>query len=141
VHNADTTDLHDYPVAIAFDTTNFDFNLPLQDGSNITVWNPKTGKQFASWLESYDPKIGKGLMWVKLPLLGQQSSQTIWLTGGAVSNCALPSNSGYQVFPFFSDVHDLQNWQPAKGPNLSDSVTVGPLVVDNRQVIESDGMV
>ena len=140
VRNADTTDLQDYPVAIAFDTTNFDFNLPLQDGSNITVWNPKTGKQFASWLESYNPQIGKGLMWVKLPLLGPQSSQTIWLTGGAVPNCPLPSNSGSQVFPFFSDVHDLQNWQPAKGPNLSDSVTVGPLVVDNWQVIQSDGM-
>lgn len=140
VSNVGATDLHDYPVAIAFDSTNFDFNLPLHDGSNVTVWNPKTGKQFQSWLESYNPQIGKGLMWIKLPLLAQQSSQTIWLTGGAIPNCALPSNSGYQVFPFFSDVHDLQNWQPANGLNLSDRVTVGPLIVDNRQVIQSDGM-
>src|SRR5712671_6975949 len=91
VLNAGTTDLHDYPVSIAFDTTNFDFNLPSQDGSNITVWNTATGEQFSSWLESYNPQIGKGLIWVKLPVLAQQSSQTIWLTGGAVPNCALPS--------------------------------------------------
>jgi hypothetical protein len=140
VHNAGTTDLHDYPVSIAFDTTNFDFNLPSQDGSNITVWNTATGEQFSSWLESYNPQIGKGLIWVKLPLLAQQSSQTIWLTGGAVPNCALPSNSGSQIFPFFSDARDLQNWQPDQGVILSDSTNLGPLLIDNRQVIESDGM-
>jgi hypothetical protein len=75
-----------------------------------------------------------------MPLLAQQSSQTIWLTGGAVPNCASPSNSRSQVFPFFSDVQDLQSWQTGAGVALSDTVTVGPLVVDNRQVIESDGM-
>jgi hypothetical protein len=140
VLNAGTTDLHDYPVSIAFDTTNFDFNLPSQDGSNITVWNTATGEQFSSWLESYNPQIGKGLIWVKLPVLAQQSSQTIWLTGGAVPNCALPSNSGSQIFPFFNDAHDLQNWQPDQGVILSDSTNLGPLLIDNRQVIESDGM-
>src|SRR3981081_4603667 len=139
-HNVAATDLHDYPVAIAFDKTNFDFNLPSQDGSNVTAWNPTTGQQLPSWLETYDPQLGKGLIWTKLPLLAQQSSQTIWLTGGAIPNCALPSNSGYQVFPFFSDVHDLKSWQTGTGVTLSDTVTVGPLVVDNRQVIESDGM-
>jgi hypothetical protein len=139
-HNVAATDLHDYPVAIAFDKTNFDFNLPSQDGSNVTAWNAVTGEQFSSWLESYNPQIGKGVMWVKLKLLAQQSSQTIWLTGGAIPNCALSSNSGYEVFPFFSDVHDLQKWQSAKALTLSNTVMVGPLVVDNRQVIESDGM-
>src|SRR3979411_784973 len=41
-HNVAATDLHDYPVAIAFDKTNFDFNLPSQYGSNITTWNTHT---------------------------------------------------------------------------------------------------
>jgi hypothetical protein len=31
-------------LAIAFDKTSFDFNLPLPDGSNVTAWNPVTGK-------------------------------------------------------------------------------------------------
>jgi hypothetical protein len=127
-------------LAIAFDKTSFDFNLPLPDGSNVTAWNPVTGKQLPSGLESYDPQIGRGLMWVKLALLTQHSSQTIWVTGGPVPNCTLPSNSGSQVFPFFSDAHDLQNWQPDQGVILSDSTTLGPLLIDNRQVIVSDGM-
>src|ERR1700704_5260755 len=38
-HNVATTDLHDYPVAIVLDKTNFDFNLSSQDGSNVTAWN------------------------------------------------------------------------------------------------------
>ena len=37
-------------------------------------------------------------------------------------------------------MHDLRNWQPEPGLSLSDSVTVGPLVVSNWQVIQSDGM-
>src|SRR3981081_3808568 len=68
-HNVAATDLHDYPVAIVLDKTNFDFNLPSKDGSNVAVWNAVTGGQLSSWLESYNPQIGKGLIWVKLPLL------------------------------------------------------------------------
>src|SRR5712671_4996049 len=65
VHNAGTTDLHDYPVSIAFDTTNFDFNLPSQ------IPNPATEKPY--WQEEIEKKhikpaaeaagLGTGIGW------------------------------------------------------------------------------
>src|ERR1700716_986442 len=81
VRNTSAQDLHDYPVAIAFDRANFDFGLAAKDGSNVAAWNPVTRHGLPYWLESYTPEIGRGLMWVRLPNLLRQSSVLIWLTG------------------------------------------------------------
>src|SRR3982074_2792018 len=86
-------------------------NLPSKDGSNVAVWNAVTGGQLSSWLESYNPQIGKGLIWGKAAAACTTEFSDDLADWRRVPNCASPSNSGSQVFPFFSDVHDLKSWQ------------------------------
>ena len=74
IENSGSVALRDYPVAIALDRTNFVFDRGEEDGSEVGVWNPLTGKPLPHWLESYDPKAGKGLLWIKLSFLPVQSA-------------------------------------------------------------------
>jgi hypothetical protein len=60
VTNPSSSNLTDYPVAIALDEMNFDFSLSKSDGSDIAVWNSRDGKILWHWLESYDASSSRG---------------------------------------------------------------------------------
>ena len=135
VQNTNQESLHDYPVAISLDETVFDFAVPTQDGSGLAVWDATTHQPTPAWLESYDSVAGKGLLWVKLHELAPQASQTLLLTTG----CSIPRFSGYSVFPFFSDVDDV-NWRATNRLGVTNTAVEEPLTITSRSEIESDGM-
>ena len=139
VQNSGQENLQDYAVAVALDRTNFDFGVPPRDGSDLAVWDAITHQALSDWLESYDAAAGKGLLWVKLPSIRAQASVSLWLTAGRVPGCSAPGFSGYAVFPFFSDVGDVLNWQATNALTVSNTVVEGPLTITKRSVIESDG--
>src|ERR1700678_1012372 len=139
VQNSGQENLQDYAVAVALDRTNFDFGVPPRDGSALAVWDAITHQALSDWLESYDAAAGKGLLWVKLPSIRAQASVSLWLTAGRVPGCSAPGFSGYAVFPFFSDVGDVLNWQATNALTVSNTVVEGPLTITKRSVIESDG--
>ena len=60
ITNSGSVNLRDYPVAIAFDQTIFDFTQSSRDGSEVDAWDPRTGEPLPHWLESYDPVCRKG---------------------------------------------------------------------------------
>lgn len=140
VENSGPENLQDYPIAISLDKTNFDFTIPLADGSDLAVWDATTQQPRAQWLESYDPAAGKALLWVKLPALGAQASRKLLLTAGSIAGCSAFSSDGYSVFPFFSDVNDVLSWQATNQLSVSNTLVDGPLTIGNRSVIESDSM-
>ncbi len=139
VQNSSQENLHDYAVAVDLDRTNFDFGVPSKDGSDLAVWDLAAHQAMPAWLEAYDATAGKGLLWVKLPSLGPQSSLSLWLTAGRMRGCSAPGFSGYAVFPFFSDVNDVRSWQTDSQLSVTNTVVQGPLTISNRSVIESDG--
>ncbi len=138
IQNAGQETLQNYPVAIALDETVFDFTVA-KNGSGVAVWDAISQQPMPAWLESYDALAGKALLWVKVPGLGPQASQSLLLTAGHAAGCAETSFDGYSVFPFFSDVHDVSAWQTSNGLKVTDTVTAGPLNIGGRSVIESDG--
>jgi hypothetical protein len=139
VQNSGQENLQDYAVAVALDGTNFDFGVPFRDGSDLAVWDATTHQALPDWLESYDAAAEKGLLWVKLPALGAQASVSLRLTAGLAPGCSAAAFSGYEVFPFFSDVSDVLNWQATNALTVSNTVVEGPLTIARRSVIESDG--
>jgi hypothetical protein len=139
VQNSGQESLKGYAVAVVLDRTNFDFAIPFKDGSDLAVWELDTHQAMPAWLESYDPAAGKGLLWVKLPGLEPQASVSFLLTAGRAPGCFAPALSGYSVFSFFSDVNDARNWQTANQLSVTNTAVEGPLTINNRSVIESDG--
>jgi len=141
VTNPDSAALEDYPVAVAFDESTVDFSALSEGRRDLLAWDPTSGRVLPHWLESFDPVVGKGLVWVKVPTVSPGASATIWLTFGGNANCSIRSGSGYAVFPFFSDSHDARNWRREdRSLRLTDTETVGPLLISSRQIVESDGL-
>jgi hypothetical protein len=140
VENTGQENLQNYPVAVALDKTNFDFSVASKDGSDLTVWDATTHEAIPDWLESYDPALGKGLLWVKLAALGSRASQRLLLTAGQVTGCTAPGFTGYSVFPFFGDANDVLSWHPTNRLSITNTVVGGPLTINSRSVIESDAM-
>lgn len=140
VENADQESLRSYPVEVYLDKTNFDFTIPAQDGSDLAVWNFTTGQALPAWLESYDASGQEALLWVRLPAVDAQASPRLLLTAGHAAHCPVLPLDGYSVFPFFSDVHDVDSWQVSNRLSVTDTVIQGPLTIGRRSVIESDGM-
>ncbi|MFZ0956423.1 MAG: DUF2341 domain-containing protein [Candidatus Sulfotelmatobacter sp.] len=139
VQNSGEENLQDYAVAVALDRSNFDFGVASPNGSGLAVWDATTHQALPDWLEAYDAAAARGLLWVKLPALGAQASVSLLLTAGRVPGCSAPAPNGYAVFPFFSDVSDVLNWQATNALTVSNTVVEGPLTITNRSVIESDG--
>ena len=140
VHNSGSGSLTNYPVAVSFDRNTFDFSLASSTGDNLAVWDANSKAPLSFWIESYDPQAGKALLWVKIPTISTQADPSIWITAGPIAHCSSQTGSGYAVFPFFSDVQDVANWTTDGGLALSNTVTAPPLSIQDRQVIESDGM-
>jgi Domain of unknown function (DUF2341)/BNR repeat-like domain len=138
ISNPSSSDLHDYPVAIALDKTNFEFSKAGWDGSGISVWD-SLRRPVAHWLESYDRTSGEAMLWVKVPFIAAGNSLMLRLTAGNSHDCVAQFSNGYQVFPFFSDVHDLINWNRDPFLSLTRYTVSGPLLVKDKQVVESDG--
>ena len=139
IQNTGTDDLQNYAVAMPFDSNTFNFALAAQGGSDLAVWDATTKSPVSFWLESYDAQIGKALLWVKTDHLAPQTSQSVLITAGAIPHCTAQSSNGYSVFPFFSDVHDVHNWTTENHLSLTDTVTTSPFIVQDREVIVSDG--
>ncbi len=139
IQNIDQESLRDYAVEIQLDDTNVDFSVPSTDGSDLAVWDSTTRQPMSAWVESYDPVVGKALLWVKLPALDPQTSRTLLLTAGPVKNCLAASLDGSSVFPFFSDVNDVHSWRASDGLSVTDTMFQGPLAISGRSLIESDG--
>ncbi len=137
IQNTGQETLQNYPVAISLDETVFDFTIP-KNASAIALWDATTHQSISAWLESYDATAVKALLWVKVPGLGPQASRSLLLTAGHAAGCAAPLLDGYLVFPFFSDVHDVSAWHATNQLKITDTVTVGPLSISGRSVIESD---
>jgi len=100
IQNTGEETLQNYPVAISLDETVFDFTVPKNE-SALAVWDATTLRPMPAWWESYDAVAGKALLWVRVPGLGAQASQSLLLTGGHAAGCAASSSDGYSVFPFF----------------------------------------
>ena len=140
VSNSGPESLANYPVEIALDANNFDFTVPDVGGRNLAAWDAATRRPLNYWLESYDAAEQRALLWVKLPSLASQGTRTVWLTADG-GECAARHGSGYDVFPFFSDARDVRGWQQTDPSlRLSNKETLGPLLVESRQTIESDGL-
>ena len=76
---------------------------------------------------------------MKLASLPAQGSQTVWLSAGSTAHCSPLAGNGYSVFPFFSDVNDVNNWTSTGHLKISDTLTISPLTVQDRKVITGDG--
>ena len=139
IQNIGQEALQNYPVAISLDETVFDFTVS-KTGSDVALWDASSRQPVPGWMESYDAAAGKALLWVKVAGLGPRASQNLLLTAGHAAGCAASSFDGYSVFPFFSDVHDVSAWQTTNGLKVTDTVTVGPLNIGGRSVIQSDGL-
>ena len=140
IQNNDNISLQNYVVAITLDKSSFDFNLASADGSNLAVWDSPSHTALPFWLESYDPQIGKAVLWVKIANLVPQAVQSVLVTVGATPHCVAQLSNGHSVFPFFNDVQDAGNWTTANHLSVTNFVTKTPLAAQNRQVIVSDGM-
>ncbi len=138
VNSPAAEDLSSFPISLNLDTNNFDFASANNDGSDLSIWDAQTKHPIPYWIESFDAAAGKALIWVKLSALSAQSSTTLWLTTGSIPHCDAQNSNGYAVFPFFTDVQDIKNWTTDQ-LTLSDTVQRGPIAIQNRQVIESDG--
>jgi hypothetical protein len=79
IQNAGQERLQNYPVAIALDETVFDFTVA-KNGSGVAMWDATSQQPMTAWLESYDAVAGKALLWVKVPELDPQASQSLLLT-------------------------------------------------------------
>lgn len=132
-------DLRDYPVAIAFDSTTFDFAKAAADGSDLALWDAASGAPLPFWLEAYDKTARRGLIWTKVSALPGAGSPTLWLTSGALPHCSPSLSNGYGVFPFFSDVNDAAGWAASGHLQVTDTITSSPFTVQERNVIVSDG--
>ncbi|MBZ5649289.1 MAG: DUF2341 domain-containing protein [Acidobacteriia bacterium] len=141
IQNTGQETLQNYPVAILLDETVFDFTVPKKE-SAMALWDATTRQPMSAWLESYDAAAGKALLWVKVPGLGPQASQSLLLTAGHATGCVASTSSfdGYSVFPFFSDVHDTAGWHATNHLRVTNTITAGPLTIGGRSVIESDGL-
>ncbi|MGC2184973.1 MAG: DUF2341 domain-containing protein, partial [Terriglobales bacterium] len=135
IQNNGQETLQNYPVAISLDETVFDFTVPENESA---VWDATTLRPMPAWWESYDAPAGKALLWVKVHGLGPQASQSLLLTAGHATGCAASSFDGYSVFPFFSDVHGVSAWHASNQLKITDTITVGPLSIGGRSVIQSD---
>ena len=139
IQNSAPENLQNYPVAVSLNESVFDFAVASKDGSDLAVWDATTFQPVPGWLESYDPVARKALLWVKLSALRPQESREFVLTAGHLAGCLLPKSSGYSVFPFFSDVSDVFNWQTTNQLSVTNTVVEGPLTIHSRSVIVSDG--
>lgn len=101
IQNTGQERLQNYPVAIALDETVFDFTVA-KNGSGVAMWDATSQQPMPAWLESYDAVAGKALLWVKVPELDPQASQSLLLTAGPAAGCAETSFDGYSVFPFLA---------------------------------------
>jgi hypothetical protein len=138
VQNQSANSLSSFPISIVLNASNFDFASAAKDGSDLGVWDPQTQEPIPYWIESYDATAGEAFVWANLRSIPLQTSVTIWLTSGSIAHCGAQSGNGYAVFPFFSDAQDVKNWN-ANQLTLSDTVKLGPLTIQSRQTIESDG--
>ncbi|HEY1262011.1 MAG TPA: DUF2341 domain-containing protein, partial [Terriglobales bacterium] len=113
MQNRASDELHDYPVGIRFDSSALDFSKAAADGSDLAVWDATTQAALPAWVEAYDGAAGKGLIWTRVAALPSSGPVALWLTSGAIPHCAPVQSTGYDIFPFFSDVKDAQAWNPA----------------------------
>jgi hypothetical protein len=131
--------LYDYPISVRLDSAQFDFSQAQPNGGDIWFWEPQAKAPLNHWVERYDVDLGKALIWVRIPTL-LPGYNTIWLVQEEVSGCPMPASDGYAVFPFFSDVADVENWQDSATTTVTNTRMSGAITVEERRVIVSDGM-
>lgn len=92
--------LTDYQVKISLDNENFDFSRVKPDGSDIR-FATKDGKiKLSYWIEKWDTKNKKAIIWVKIPTI-KSGSQIIYIYYG--NKNAKSESNGDSTFDFFDD--------------------------------------
>ncbi|HEY3361343.1 MAG TPA: DUF2341 domain-containing protein [Methanosarcina sp.] len=91
--------LQGYPVLVSLNSSNFNFSKAKSDGSDIRF--SEENRTLNYWIETWDPKNGKALIWVRLPSLSANQTMKILMRYGNPGAEAV--SSGEKTFDFFDD--------------------------------------
>jgi biopolymer transport protein ExbB len=87
--------LTDAPVLVRLHSGNFDFNNANKDGSDLRFVSADDKSPLKSHVETFDPKLGMALVWVKVPkITGAGTTDSVWLYYGNDSITAAQETGG-----------------------------------------------
>jgi hypothetical protein len=113
-----------YRVKINLDSSNFDFSLANNDGSDIRFSEDNGNTTIPYRLESWDNSGQTATVWIKISGISANDSKTIRMYYGN-TNAASESN-GDNVFEFFDDFEgsslDTNKWGDSNGVSLSGGI-------------------
>lgn len=92
-------DLTNYQVPISLNSSNFNFSQAKTDGSDLSF--SSQGKTLNYWIETWDPKTDKALIWVKIPSLPANKDTVLLMEYG--NPAAEAMSNGENTFEFFDD--------------------------------------
>lgn len=76
-------DVHNFPLAVALDASNFDFNQAKPDGADVRLCAGADAEALPHAIEHWDATSKTALVWVKLPLVrGNDAKQLVYMHWG-----------------------------------------------------------
>ena len=93
--------LSDYSVKVELAASNFDFAKAQPAGRDLRFSDPQTGRLLPYWVDSYEPRLRRAVVWVRLPAIPGQGAKVIHLHFG--NPAAPPGSDGPATFDFFDD--------------------------------------
>ncbi len=129
------------PLLIRLHSGNFDFGASADNGSDIRIIAADNKTPLTYHIESYDPLLGVGTLWVDMPKLAGGEKAPIWLYHG---NKAAPAavNTGST---FDADTVLVLHYDEAVGTPIADKTAYknnpanGPTSVDEGSIIGRGG--
>jgi uncharacterized protein involved in high-affinity Fe2+ transport len=132
--------LRDYPVKIPFSSRDFPLNAKA-DGSDLNIID-QNGDERKHWVESWDAKGKKAVVWVKVPEIPAKGEVNLAVLTGNPGEPA--ENNGSDIFDFFDDFSDASidqyKWTSFASSNASVSQDNGILRIhaDPKSVSSAD---
>lgn len=85
VTNSNASALTQFQVQVTLTSSNFDFTVPLTDGSDLRVTDSDQVTLIPYWIQSYDHVAQTATIWVRVPSIGASTTHTLYLYYGNAS--------------------------------------------------------
>ena len=90
------TEVHEFPLCVRLYGDTFDFSQCQNDGNDLRFTLAETGTSLAYEIDTWDPKAGFAVLWVRIPTIRGNDRQEITLHWGNAA--ARPGSKGQSVF-------------------------------------------
>ena len=90
------TEVHEFPLCVRLYGDTFDFSQCQSDGNDLRFTLAESGKSLAYEIDTWDPKAGFAVLWVRIPTIRGNDRQEIKLHWGNAA--ARPGSKGRSVF-------------------------------------------